>query len=181
MKIILKSRSLLLIISLVLLTLTTQALAKDELTKVVLKKINDGDTIVVQIQNRNEHVRLIGIDTPESYQNPKAERDAQKNKLDLPTILELGKKSTNFLHSIIKAGDPLFLEFDIEQRDKYGRLLAYVFLENGTFLNEKILASGYGLLYSVSPNLKYTKRLARAVKSARDNKLGLWRPSKGKI
>jgi micrococcal nuclease len=66
------------------------------------------------------------------------------------------------------------LELDRQSRDHYNRLLAYVWLPNGTLVNEDILRAGYGYLLTVPPNVKYRDRLASAFNEARKQKRGLW-------
>ena len=72
-------------------------------------------------------------------------------------------------------GDTIRIEFDVQKKDKYGRLLAYVYLPNGTMLNEEIVKAGYANLMTVPPNVKYQERLLKAYREARENGRGLWR------
>jgi micrococcal nuclease len=103
---------------------------------VTVTKVIDGDTIKVIYKGRKESVRILGIDTPEAVLNPKAERDAERTGRDLKTIISITR-------SIVKRGKAVKLEFDVQLRDKYGRLLAYVWLPDGRMLNEIIVAEGY--------------------------------------
>ena len=137
-------------------------------------RIIDGDTLKIIINGRKERIRLIGIDAPESRKNKKAYRDAARTHKDLNTIIEMGKKSTAFLKRLIKPGDKIFIEFDIQLRDKYGRLLGYVYLDNGQMLNEEILKAGYATLMTIPPNIKYVSKFYKAYLEARRNKRGLW-------
>ena len=67
------------------------------------------------------------------------------------------------------------LEFDVEKRDKYGRLLAYVFISNGQlFLNAEIIKQGYAEVMIIPPNLKYADYFQGLYQEARENKRGLW-------
>lgn len=134
----------------------------------------DGDTIVVVQGGRKEKVRLIGIDTPESMENSKAFRDAERKGSDISVIISQGKKATSFLRGLIKKGDSVSLEFDVVERDKYGRLLAYVYLGDGRFLNELIVKSGFAYVMTIPPNVKHKNKFIEAFKYARENKLGLW-------
>ena len=97
-------------------------------------KVIDGDTLKL---SNGERVRLIGIDTPESRDNPKLRRDAERTGQDRQAIIAMGKRATEFTKKLVE-GKQVRLEFDVQQRDKYGRLLAYVYLEDGTFLNSSI-------------------------------------------
>lgn len=136
-------------------------------------KINDGDTITVKINGIIEHIRLIGIDAPESYQNDRTNREAQRTGQSVKSIIRLGKNSSKYLQNILSKGDKVYLEFDIDKRDRFNRLLAYVYLEDKTLLNEKILRDGYALPYTVSPNIKYAPKLLKAYKKARQENIGL--------
>jgi len=67
------------------------------------------------------------------------------------------------------------LEFDVQQKDRYGRLLAYVYLPDGRMLNEVLLEEGYAALLTVPPNVKYAERLRKAQKRAVEEGKGLWK------
>jgi micrococcal nuclease len=71
-------------------------------------------------------------------------------------------------------GKEVRLEYDWQKRDKYGRLLAYVFLMDGTFLNAEIIKQGYGFAYTRYP-FKYLDEFRRYEREARENKRGLWK------
>lgn len=143
--------------------------------KPIILKIIDGDTILVEYKGKKENVRLIGIDTPESRLNRKALKDAQKGQENIENIIKAGQEATRFVQSLIKPGDEVHLEFDTQIRDKYGRLLAYVYLSDGRMLNEEILKAGYAQLLTYPPNIKYVNRFLKAYREARENNRGLWR------
>ena len=122
---------------------------------------SDGDTIVVDIEGEKTYVRLIGIDCPESV-NP----DETKNTPQ-------GKLASDHTRELVR-GKSCYLEFDAVTKDDYGRLLAYVYLEDGTFLNEKILKDGYAELLTIPPNVRYSDVFRLAYRQARENKAGLF-------
>lgn len=66
------------------------------------------------------------------------------------------------------------LELDVDQMDRYGRTLAYVYLEDGTFLNAKLVEEGYAVIMTVPPNVKYVDLFIKLQKEARENRKGLW-------
>ena len=68
----------------------------------------------------------------------------------------------------------VLVEFDVQKRDRYKRLLGYVYLQDGRMLNEIIVRSGYASLMTIPPNVKYKDRFLKAYRAARDEKLGLW-------
>jgi micrococcal nuclease len=138
--------------------------------------ITDGDTIVIRLQGHKERVRLIGIDAPECRPNPKAQKDSIRTGDDLRTITEMGRRSTRYVQSILKPGDHVSVELDVQERDKYGRLLGYVWLQDGRMLNEEIVRDGYASLMTYPPNVKYRERFEKAYREAREAQKGLWGP-----
>lgn len=121
----------------------------------------DGDTFEINYNGTKTKVRLIGVDTPESV-HP----DAKKNN-------EYGKQASNYTKSLLE-GKTVKLEFDVSPTDKYGRLLAYVYLENGEMLNEKLLKEGYAQVATYPPNVKYVENFKAIQKEARENRVGFW-------
>lgn len=138
-------------------------------------QILDGDTLVIRQNGRTEKIRLIGIDAPESGVNPKTKKDAAQTNGDIHTITQMGKEATRFVKTIVKPGDPVTVEFDRQTRDKYGRLLGYVYLTDGKMLNEEIVKAGYASLLTYPPNVKYRDRFLKAYREARENNRGLWK------
>lgn len=134
----------------------------------------DGDTLKVIYHGQKESVRLIGIDTPESRANKKAKKDAMRSGQDVRGITAMGKQATQYVKTLVKPGDTVTIEFDVQTRDKYGRLLGYVYLSNGKMLNEEIVRAGYAGLMTIPPNVKYQERLLKLYREARENKRGLW-------
>ena len=122
-------------------------------------RVLDGDTIVVEIEGKQEKVRLIGVDTPETVHPQKP-------------VEYFGKEASDFTRKIVE-GKRVRLEYDWQRRDKYGRLLAYVYLEDGTFLNAEIIKQGYGFAYTRYP-FKYLDEFRQYEREARENKRGLW-------
>lgn len=123
--------------------------------------VTDGDTFQINYNGAKTKVRLIGVDTPESV-HP----DSKKNN-------EYGKQASNYTKSLLE-GKTVKLEFDVSPTDKYGRLLAYVYLENGEMLNEKLLKEGYAQVATYPPNVKYVEKFEALQKEARENKVGFW-------
>jgi len=98
----------------------------------VVERVIDGNTIVgTTTKGKSERVRLIGIDTPESEPNDKAKRDSKRTGQDVETINKMGEEATEFVNDLMELcpENKVIIEFDIDRRDKYGRLLAYVFCE----------------------------------------------------
>lgn len=128
----------------------------------LVERVVDGDTFEIRYQNKKEKVRLIGIDTPESV-HP----DASKNS-------DYGKKASDYMKELIE-GKRVTLEWDTQVRDKYGRLLAYVYLENGEMVNSLLLKQGYAQIATYPPNVKYVEMFTQLQKEARQNEKGFWK------
>ena len=136
-----------------------------------VEMVYDGDTFRI---SGGEKVRLVGIDTPEMHESNKLFRDAARSGQDIHAIRQMGRKAYDFVRPLIE-GKNVRLEFDIEKRDKYGRLLAYAYLEDGTFLNRLIIERGYASPLTIPPNVKYADEFKRLFNSARAGHLGLWK------
>lgn len=107
-----------------------------------VKRVIDGDTIEVEYQGKEATVRLLNIDTPET-------------KHPNQVVECLGPEASQFLTDMLPEGTPVTLEFDQEKTDKYDRLLAGVFTEDGTFVNEAIAREGLGNAIKIAPNEKF--------------------------
>jgi micrococcal nuclease len=127
-----------------------------------VERVVDGDTIVVRLDGRSERVRYIGIDTPETHHPDKP-------------VQRFGPEATEANRRLVE-GRTVLLELDVEPRDKYGRLLAYVYLEDGTFVNASLVEDGYARLMTIPPNLKHTDLFRRLLREAREAERGLWAP-----
>ncbi len=131
----------------------------------------DGDTLKLE---NGERVRLIGIDTPEMHESEKLYRDSRKSGQDVKTIQALGRRAYYFTRDLVE-GKRVRLEFDVEKQDKYKRLLAYVYLKDGTFVNAEIVKQGYASLMTYPPNIKYVDTFKELYRQARENSRGLWK------
>lgn len=137
----------------------------------VVTRVIDGDTLKL---SNGENVRLIGIDTPELHESVKLYRDAAKKGVDVKTIQALGRRSASFTTNLCK-DKRVRLEFDVERKDRHKRLLAYVYLDDGTFVNAEILREGYAQAYTIPPNVKHSDYFLRLQNEARSSRRGLWR------
>jgi micrococcal nuclease len=140
--------------------------------KLLVKRVVDGDTFVL---SNNEKVRLIGVDTPEKFQSAKLEKDVQRSGKDKKAIQELGKAASEFVKNLVE-GKIVTLVKDSKssERDKYDRLLRYVYLEDGTCVNAKIIEEGYGNAYTVF-RFEKIDEFRNLEREARINKRGLWK------
>lgn len=122
----------------------------------VVTKVIDGDTLHITGLGK---VRLIGVDTPETVHPKKP-------------VQYFGKEASNYLKSIA-LGKKVRLEYDQQKIDKYGRALAYVYLEDGTLLNANIIKNGFGHAYTRFPFKKMEEFRAHEREARLGNK-GLW-------
>lgn len=121
----------------------------------------DGDTIRVRIDGVEERVRYIGIDTPE---------------LSHPTlgVEPFGPEAAAYNEELVD-GRLLCLETDVSDRDRFGRLLRYAWLEDGTMVNELLVAAGMARVATFPPDVKYIESLfVPAQRDAAEARRGLW-------
>ena len=134
--------------------------ANDEYYSV--KKIVDGDTFWIDDgSEKGIKIRLIGVDAPESRKTGRKE------------IGYYGEEAKKFLSQLI-ATKMVRLEYDVGRKDRYGRTLAYVYLEDGTFVNAELVKQGYAMVMTVPPNVKYAELFIKLQQQAKEKKLGLW-------
>ena len=130
----------------------------------------DGDTLKLSDGRR---VRLIGVDTPELHYSEKLLRDSRRTHKDIEAIQALGKRAADFTKQLCE-GKTVKIELDVRRYDKYGRLLAYIYLEDGTFVNAKIIEEGYAQVMTIPPDVKYADYFLKLQREARENHKGLW-------
>lgn len=123
----------------------------------VVQRVVDGDTIVLVGGDR---VRYIGVDTPELHHPRKP-------------VQFYAREAMEFNRRMVE-GKTVRLEFDVERRDKYSRLLAYVYLPDGTFVNAEMVRQGYAQLLTFPPNVKYVALFRKLQTEAREANRGLW-------
>ena len=124
-------------------------------------RVVDGDTIYVQLADRVEKIRYIGVNTPEIHHPIKGE--------------EPGGREAAAMNRRLVGGRPVRLELDVRSRDRYGRLLAYVWLGD-TMVNAELVRRGYAQVMTVPPNVRYQDLFVKLQREARDAGRGLWRP-----
>lgn len=122
----------------------------------VVKRVVDGDTIKVQGVGT---IRLIGVDTPETVHPKKP-------------VERFGREASRFTKELL-TGKKVRLEYDFEKTDRYNRVLAYVYLEDGTLVNAEIIKRGYGHAYTRFP-FKRLEEFRKLERDARLAKRGLW-------
>jgi micrococcal nuclease len=133
-------------------------------TYYTVTKVIDGDTLHIDKDGVDEKIRLIGINTPETV-DPRTQ------------VQCFGKEASNRMKELAE-GKIIRLEYDDSQslRDAYGRLLAYVYLEDGQMLNRKMVVEGYAYEYTYLHPYKYQSEFRDLQNIARTSGRGLWNP-----
>lgn len=131
-----------------------------------MKKVVDGDTLRVIYDGTEEEVkvRLIGVNTPESVapETYRTENTAE------------GKKVSELVKEKIQTGDTLYLEYDVSETDRYGRVLAYVYFPDGTMMQDLLLENGYAEVYTLKPDTRYAEHFEELQAAAQENSAGIW-------
>jgi len=123
-------------------------------------RIVDGDTIHVRIGGRVEKVRYIGVNTPEVHHPTKGE--------------EPGGREAAEVNRRLVEGQAVRLELDVQERDRYGRLLAYVWIGD-LMINAELVRLGYAQVMTIPPNVRYQEVFLKLQREAREAGRGLWR------
>jgi micrococcal nuclease len=126
-------------------------------------RVVDGDTIRVRLPgDRVERVRYIGMNTPEVHHPRKGQEPG-------------GREATDVNRALV-AGRAVRLELDVQLRDRYGRLLAYVWVGD-VMVNAELVRRGYAQVMTVPPNVRYQELFLKLERDAREAGRGLWRPA----
>lgn len=124
-------------------------------------RVVDGDTIKVRIAGRRDTVRYIGMDTPESVRPG--------------SPVQCFAEAADRRNRALVAGREVTLVTDAEPRDRYGRLLAYVYrAPDGLFVNAELVRGGFARILTIPPNVAHARELRRLQRIARDTGVGLW-------
>src|SRR5262249_37374170 len=123
-------------------------------------RVVDGDTIHVKLSDRVEKVRYIGVNTPEVHHPRKGE--------------EPGGREAALVNRDLVDGKYVRLELDVQSRDRYGRLLAYVFVGE-TMINAELVRLGYAQVMTIPPNVRYQSLFLKLQRDAREAGRGLWK------
>ncbi|EHL13165.1 hypothetical protein HMPREF9629_00465 [Peptoanaerobacter stomatis] len=146
-----------------------------EVSKTITKEIDltkqyevtnifDGDTIAIKIDGEEQRIRLLQIDTPEV------------NHKDIKKSIPMALKATEFTSNFVK-DKKITLEFDKEQKDQYGRWLAYVYVD-GKCLNEELVKKGFAKVVKYGENTKKYDDYKKIEKELREKKIGIWKDIK---
>ncbi len=126
-------------------------------------RVVDGDTFWIDDDSREGlKIRLIGVDAPEPRNSGKKLKGY------------FGSESSGYLTQLIE-GRKVRLEYDVSRYDRYGRTLAYVYLDDGTFVNADLVKKGYATVMTMPPNVRHADEFVRLSEKARKQKRGLWK------
>jgi len=141
-----------------------------------LLEVEDGDTLLLEIEGQPVRVQLLGINAPEDSENPKFKLDLAKTGFSKQQLLALGAEATRHLKSMSMVGESLVLEGDIDARDRYGRLPARLSNLQGHSLAEDMVLDGYAVaLVDESLTPAYAARLNRLERFSIKAGNGLWK------
>ncbi|MCC6316558.1 MAG: thermonuclease family protein [Gemmatimonadaceae bacterium] len=121
-----------------------------------VSRVVDGDSFECTREGAAHRVRLLGVDAPELAQRP------------------YGERSREFVERTMPVGALVGLELDVRERDRYGRLLAWVWRDDTTMVNVAVIRAGLAAVYVLPPNVKYAAVLRGAADDARRASAGLW-------
>ncbi len=131
-----------------------------------VRSVIDGDTIDVSIQGVKARVRLIGVDTPETKHPTKQ-------------VSCYGPEASRYVNTLLPKGTKVVLRPDKETKDRYGRMLAYVYIQHiGLFINLDLVQKGFAIPMKFYPNVLHAYEFDKAADKAKTAKVGLWRMCK---
>jgi micrococcal nuclease len=122
-------------------------------------RVVDGDTIIINFNGKEERVRMIGIDTPETVHPTKP-------------VEQFGPEASEYTKRRLE-GKKAGMELDVQERDQYGRLLAYVWVD-GVMINNELLEEGLAVVSTYPPNVKYVELFRQTEKKAKEEKKNIW-------
>ena len=151
-------------------TLTQNDTGNSDIVAAVVVRAVDGDTAVVRVDGQEKRVRFLGVDTPETVHPNKP-------------VQFYGKEASNFTKESLN-GRKVWLEYDENPQDRYGRHLAYIWLKNPNTINEstirenmfnaKLLLGGYAKVMIIKPNRRYESEFRKFQDEASRARLGVW-------
>ena len=147
-------------LALVVLLLALAAPARATTLEGVVVRVVDGDTITVRLGDRVESVRYIGVNTPEVHHPKRGE--------------EPGGREASAVNRQLVTGKQVRLELDVQVRDRYGRMLAYVWIGD-VMINAELVRLGYAQVMTIPPNVRHQALFVKLQRDAREARRGLWR------
>jgi len=139
-----------------------------------VRRVYDGDTVIL---DRDQKVRLIGVDTPEMKNRPRNAKNAARYGIPAAEVEAYAKKARSFVEDCV-LGQKVILEYDGEKKDRFGRTLAYLYRQSdGLFLNEELVRQGYAFAYTRF-SFRYREQFKKDEEVARRSGVGFWASAK---
>ena len=139
----------------------SSATPRPEGTAVVVRVV-DGDTLVLDLNGSSVRARLLGLDTPETVDENRP-------------IQCFGREASDYLAQLLPRGSAVRLERDVEARDRFDRLLVYLYrVDDGLFVNAALIEGGYATTLSIAPNTMRARDFEVLRLQAQRDKRGLW-------
>ena len=159
-----------------LLLLSGSAFSAEIAASYTVQFVEDGDTLLVDINGESQRVQLLGIDAPENTLNPKLTLDIEKTELSKDQLLPLGEAAAQHLQGLVPIGSKVSFNADLTKKDRYGRLPAIVMSADGRSLTEAMVQDGYAipLEQKEQDDEAYMRRLDRLERFSRKSQNGLW-------
>lgn len=143
--------------------LNCQPVATNSADYFPITRVVDGDTFWVDDGSpKGKKIRLIGVDAPETRKSSRKD------------VGYYGEEAKHFLLEML-SGESVRLEYDADRTDRYGRVLAYAYLQDGTFINAELLRNGFAMVLTVPPNIRYAEKFVDLQRQARAKRKGMWK------
>ena len=158
-----------------LLLVSTSALQADQ--KILSARdivLEDGDTLLLDLNGEQQRIQLKGIDAPEDIDNPKLQSDLKRSGLERDRLLALGQRATEHLRSLTGNDASYTLQYDPGQRDRYGRLMGDLINHEGESLLTLMVTQGYAIVSVRAADAQQLEQLMPLQKQAIAMKQGLW-------
>ena len=130
-------------------------------------RVISADTLTILYRGKWEEIKLIGPEALQTALNDRAYEEALRISSTPDEVIRRGLQASEFVKGLLRYGSQVWIEFDVQKRDRYSRLLGYVYLADGRMLNEILLRQGLADLFLVPPNLRYSRRFQEIARSAR--------------
>jgi len=133
-------------------------------------RVISGDTLTILYQGKWEEIKLLGLDMPETTMTDRVYEYALKHSTTPAEIINRGLNGREFVKKYLQYGSQVWIEFDVQKRDHFSRLLGYVYLADGRMLNEIILKARLSEPLFIAPNLKYQQHFQELARLAQKNR-----------
>lgn len=133
-------------------------------------RVISADTLTILYRGKWQEIKLIGSEAPQTTLNDRTYEEALRNSTSTDEVIRRGQKAAEFVKGFLQYGSQVWIEFDVRPRDRYSRLLGYVYLADGRMLNEVLLRQGLADLFLAPPNMRYSQRFQELARLGRRRK-----------